>query len=1222
VADTIPGNSSSTAVLAVDSFASSSIDHLGDTDWWQVNLVAGQNYVFDLAGWYSGLGTLFDPYLWVLSSSGSVLGFDDDSGAGLDSRVVFTPAFSGMYFVAAGEAGHDATGTYTIVAATDHSNTLGGAANLTLNTALAGSVQYASDIDLFAVSAPASSLLVFAFDAPTGAPPGAFDLRVYNAGGGLVKSLIVDGDSAVVVGAPAGGTYYFQVGAGTGYTETAYTVTAAVQAFDFTTAPTTQILPLTGDNLVDATLHGYYWNLDSSRTITWALADSTSAFWLDPVNALARVDDALATYETVANVHFQRLGYYSSVQAAQASGADIVVSMDGGWQIFTSPVQWGRAFFPGEAYANSPYAGAAGDVWINLNSAANTLSYEPGGSGFFLLLHELGHALGLKHPHDSGGTGHPTYTAVGLGSLDIDWASVMSYNDDVDWNSLAWEPATPMLLDVLAMQAVYGQNSATNAGDSTHLLFGNNKYQSIWDADGNDTVSASESTFGWTVYLTEPASTLSLNTSITTPVGFAVGDNTFALYPTLYWLIGGIENAIGSNQNDTLVGNESHNTLTGLAGADALQGGGGNDVYRIGVGDGQDAVWDFDATPGNQDVVQFQAGVLPGDIGIYRSGSDIVLAWRGGYDQDRVTLQQFDLGTSYQIEQVTFTGDATVWNPAYLLSHVEQAGTVLAAANAARTGQAAAVSGMFQIVDPDGGSPYSYELWDGGAGGGYFRIDGVQQAAGVVIPVTAAQLAMTDYFGGPGIGSETVYVRAYDGLLWTGWASWTMYTHNRPANNAPAAIAANRNIDQNQWRQLSELVSVSDADGDAMIQYQVRDTTATTGSGYLYGNGAIQAQGATVACSSLADTWVCGGANAGADTYQVRAFDGVAWSGWTSFSLHTRIQPNRAPVVAAPNAALQVGQAVGAGALWSFSDADGDAPFSFELYDAGAGAGHFQIGAQAQAALTVIAVSAAQLASTQYVAGASPGNETLWVRGYDGQAWSAWTSWQQFSQPAGANALPVVNVPARNIDQNQWRQLSELVSVSDAEGNPVNQYQISDSSGAAGSAYLYANGAIQAQGASVLVSAADLVNTWVNGGANLEVNGFTISVFDTFGWSAPATLELTTRGTPNRAPVVAAPNAALQVGQAVGAGALWSFSDADGDAPFSFELYDAGAGAGHFQIGAQAQAALTVIAVSAAQLASTQYVAGASPGNETLWVRGYDGQAWGGWSSWNMSTVA
>jgi hypothetical protein len=226
-----------------------------------------------------------------------------------------------------------------------------------------------------------------------------------------------------------------------------------------------------------------------------------------------------------------------------------------------------------------------------------------------------------------------------------------------------------------------------------------------------------------------------------------------------------------------------------------------------------------------------------------------------------------------------------------------------------------------------------------------------------------------------------------------------------------------------------------------------------------------------------------------------------------------------------------------------------------------------------------------------------------------------------YSHNRVTNNAPVVSAPDRNIDQNQWRQLSELLTVTDADGDLLNQYQITDASAGAGSAYLYANGVVQGQGATVLVSAADLANTWVNGGTNLGVNGVSIRAFDGFGWGAPTTLNLTTRATPNRAPVISVPNNGLQVGQTVVVGTLWSYGDADGDSLFSVELYDAGTGGGQFHVGGVPQTALTVIPVTAGQLASTQYVAGASAGSETLWVRAYDGQAWSNWDSWAITTA-
>ena len=43
---------------------------------------------------------------------------DDDSGAGLDSQLTYTPTSSGRYYLAAGEAFDSATGTYRLSAAT------------------------------------------------------------------------------------------------------------------------------------------------------------------------------------------------------------------------------------------------------------------------------------------------------------------------------------------------------------------------------------------------------------------------------------------------------------------------------------------------------------------------------------------------------------------------------------------------------------------------------------------------------------------------------------------------------------------------------------------------------------------------------------------------------------------------------------------------------------------------------------------------------------------------------------------------------------------------------------------------------------------------------------------------------------------------------------------------------------------------------------------------
>jgi len=85
------------------------LEFAGDTDWYSVQLNAGSTYVFDLQG-----NTLGDPFLELLTQSGAVVGFDDDSGPGFDSTIVFTPASSGIYYLAARASGNNATGTYAL----------------------------------------------------------------------------------------------------------------------------------------------------------------------------------------------------------------------------------------------------------------------------------------------------------------------------------------------------------------------------------------------------------------------------------------------------------------------------------------------------------------------------------------------------------------------------------------------------------------------------------------------------------------------------------------------------------------------------------------------------------------------------------------------------------------------------------------------------------------------------------------------------------------------------------------------------------------------------------------------------------------------------------------------------------------------------------------------------------------------------------------------------
>jgi subtilisin-like proprotein convertase family protein len=111
MADTIGSAPNTSVALPIDSSLTSTIDEVGDTDWFSVSLTAGTTYIFDLQG-----DTLANPFLELRDKSGALIDIDDDSGPGLNSSIVFRPFSSGIYHLAARASDDNATGTYTLSA--------------------------------------------------------------------------------------------------------------------------------------------------------------------------------------------------------------------------------------------------------------------------------------------------------------------------------------------------------------------------------------------------------------------------------------------------------------------------------------------------------------------------------------------------------------------------------------------------------------------------------------------------------------------------------------------------------------------------------------------------------------------------------------------------------------------------------------------------------------------------------------------------------------------------------------------------------------------------------------------------------------------------------------------------------------------------------------------------------------------------------------------------
>ena len=98
-ADSVPGSTSTSDTLSIDSFARGFVNSNGDQDWYRVTLTAGQQYTFAMNGF--GNGAIWDPYLRLLDASGTQLAVDDDSGPLSGAKLTYTASSSGTYYISA-----------------------------------------------------------------------------------------------------------------------------------------------------------------------------------------------------------------------------------------------------------------------------------------------------------------------------------------------------------------------------------------------------------------------------------------------------------------------------------------------------------------------------------------------------------------------------------------------------------------------------------------------------------------------------------------------------------------------------------------------------------------------------------------------------------------------------------------------------------------------------------------------------------------------------------------------------------------------------------------------------------------------------------------------------------------------------------------------------------------------------------------------------------------
>ncbi|HCS70124.1 MAG TPA: hypothetical protein DIW51_09170, partial [Rhodospirillaceae bacterium] len=435
-------------------------------------LTAGTQYTFTMTA-----GTMLDPYLWLLNSSGTAIVTNDDA-SGLNSAITYTPTASGTYYIAADSYYHQAgipgddPGTYTLTM------TDGGT--------------------------------------PPPPPPG---------GGGPLDSITWGYTAPSVINV--------------------YFVPGGVSFDDPYDSP--------------------------QGTSSWSTYEQQQAML------------AFETFENVANVTFNVVTDPNQADFFMVESTDPDSSL-GYWGVGGVDVS-----IDGTNYTQLDGHG----VFYNGGQGWTTSGLQQGGYGFITLIHEIGHGMGLAHPHDTGGTSSVmsgVTSAFGdLGDFNLNQGifTTMSYNDG--WqtaphgaspsNNYGWQ-GTPMAFDIAVLQALYGANMSTNTGNNTYTLFTANQpagqnafYSAIWDADGIDTI----------VNPGDQAAIIDLREA---PLTYAANGGGYVSHVS--GIHGGftiaagvvIENATGGGGTDTIIGNAVSNVLEGGGGNDSLNGGAGADILN------------------------------------------------------------------------------------------------------------------------------------------------------------------------------------------------------------------------------------------------------------------------------------------------------------------------------------------------------------------------------------------------------------------------------------------------------------------------------------------------------------------------------------------------------------------------------------------------------------------------------------------------------------------
>lgn len=406
-----------------------------------------------------------------------------------------------------------------------------------------------------------------------------------------------------------------------------------------------------GNDLADGVLSGHEWK---NGSLTYAFPDLKSDYFykgerdhgFSPVNT--RIQQAARqildeNYGNKANDAFSIEGF---TELTISKGNDRNAEIRYAESKSADPTAY--AYYPDGRQIG-------GDVWFGKNAIYD--SPRVGNYAFATLLHETGHALGLKHGHQA--ESFDTIKKTLNGRHDSLEYSVMTYHsfagaDESGYtNETFGFPQSYMMADILALQHMYGADFDINGGDTVYrwspgsgitkvngevaIRPGANRiFATIWDGGGEDTYNLSAYSSNLSIDLRPGRYSIFRESQLADLNAYKNGkDASGNIYNALQYRGNDaslIENAVGGSGRDTFQGNAADNVFTGNGGADRF-------IFRQGTG--HDTITDLSGTD-RVDLKGWGLDFVALKTMGHDSGGDYVIDFGGG---DTLTIENRTLVT-------------------------------------------------------------------------------------------------------------------------------------------------------------------------------------------------------------------------------------------------------------------------------------------------------------------------------------------------------------------------------------------------------------------------------------------------------------------------------------------------------------------------------------------------------------------------------------------------